>query len=137
MAQRFDRLGREYYTGQRTKGKRSRFESKIYDRAIALGYTLQYEPKDAKLRYVLEKTYVPDFVLPNGIIVEAKGWFTSEDRTKMIQVKKANPEADIRFLFQADNRIRKGSKTYYSDWAKKHGFPYAVGKEIPEAWFHE
>ena len=46
--------------------------------------------------YVL---YIPDFVLDNGIIIETKGLFTSEDRRKHIEVQKQHPELDIRFVF--------------------------------------
>lgn len=101
----------------------------------ARGLAYEYEPKDAHLQYMLE--YIPDFRLPNGIIVEAKGFFDATDRTKMLRVKQANPTADIRFIFMADNKINPKSKTRYTDWCKKHGFLCHVGKSIPESWWHE
>ena len=121
--------------GTPTKGKRSKFESAVYDGALRRGHLVSYEPADGHLPYVLY--YIPDFVLPNGIIVEAKGFFPSEDRTKMLRVKKANPEVDIRFVFQRDNKLDKRSKTTYTQWAKRHGFLAVVGEDIPEAWFTE
>ena len=57
-----------------------------------------------KIPYYLVKQYIPDFSITfkDGRIlyIEAKGWLRSEDRTKMIAVKKANPDLDIRLLFQ-------------------------------------
>ena len=48
------------------------------------------------LRY---RTYTPDFVLDNGIIIETKGIFDSDDRRKHLEVRKQHPELDIRFVF--------------------------------------
>ena len=44
------------------------------------------------LRY---RTYTPDFQLDNGILIETKGQFDSEDRHKHIEVRKQHPELDI------------------------------------------
>ncbi len=126
----------QWWASARPKdGKRSTFEANLCNDMDARGLTYSYEPKDAHLGYMLE--YIPDFVLPNGIVVEAKGWFDSTDRTKMLRVKQANPTRDIRFIFMADNKLNKGSKMRYSDWCTKHGFLYAIGKSIPEGWWHE
>ena len=52
-------------------------------------------------------------------------------------VKEANPELDIRILFQTpNNKIIKTSKTTYADWADKHGYLWAA-KEIPTNWLEE
>lgn len=59
------------------------------------------------------------------------------DRKKHLLIKAQYPQLDIRFVFQnPNNTIRKGSKTTYADWCKKHDYQYAT-KLIPEAWFHE
>lgn len=105
--------------------------------------------KDAKVDYEYEKEsvtytvparkakYTPDFFLPNGIIVETKGRFTSSDRKKHQLIKKQCPELDIRFVFSNPNtKIRKGSKTSYGDWCEKNGFLYAK-EEIPQDWINE
>jgi len=120
---------------RRTKGKRSGFEATLTSDMEFRGLPFEYEPKDGHLTYMLD--YIPDFRLPNGILVEAKGYFDAEDRTKMKRVKQANPEADIRMVFMRDQPINKRSKTLYSDWCKKHGFPYHIGRSIPEEWWHE
>ena len=109
-----------------------------YERTIAKlsDKRIKYEP--IKISYVLEKKYEPDFVLPNGIMVEAKGYLRPGDRTKMLAVKKQHPELDIRFLFQrAENTISKTSKTTYAAWAKKNGFKWSSGSHIPQEWVNE
>ena len=84
-----------------------------------------------------EHVYTPDFVLPNGIIVETKGRFLLADRMKHMMVKKHNPTVDIRFVFSNSNaRISKASKTTYAMWCRKHGYLYA-DKTIPEEWINE
>jgi hypothetical protein len=85
--------------------------------------------------------YTPDYIIErtNGIrlVVECKGLFTSADREKHKRVKRDNPTEDIRFLFQRDQPIRKGSKTNYSDWSIKNGYIYSIGEVIPESWLNE
>lgn len=119
----------------RKGGKRSTFEDSLTRDMEVRGLQFEYEPKDGHLGYMLE--YFPDFRLPNGILVEAKGFFDSTDRTKMLRVKMANPEADIRFVFMANNKLNPKSKSRYSDWCEKHGFQWFVGRSIPEGWWHE
>lgn len=76
-------------------------------------------------------------MLPNGIIIEAKGVLYSEDRQKHLLIKKQYPDLDIRFVFQnPKNKLYKGSKTTYADWAEKNGFKYST-RQIPDAWFRE
>ena len=58
------------------------------------------------LPYYKMHTYKPDWVLPNGIILEAKGRFTAPDRAKHLHIKAQHPDLDIRFVFQcANNKI--------------------------------
>ena len=118
---------------------RSKFEKSIYLNAKKKRKKLEYEPQDGHLNYTLPKKYVPDFRLPNGILVEAKGYFTSADRTKMLRVKKDNPSLDIRFLFQnANNRLTKSKNSvYYWQWAERNGFLWAEGETIPVNWWRE
>lgn len=92
----------------------------------------QYEP--TKLNYVLERTYCPDFQLSNDIYIEVKGKLDQETRSKMVAVKKAHPELDIRFVFmRGENKLSKRSKMTYMEWGKKNGFMCADG-EIPKEW---
>ena len=93
----------------------------------------KYEYEKVKLPYSIHADYVPDFVLSNGIIIEAKGKLDEIDRRKMLAVKKQHPELDIRFVFMAaHNRIVRGKQTN-AEWAEKNGFPWAH-KEIPLEW---
>ncbi len=95
----------------------------------------KYEP--FRIGYEVPATkhsYLPDFVLSNGIVIEAKGYLDSETRKKMLCVKLSNPSLDIRFVFgRAGNAIRKGSKTTYGDWCNKHGFKFSE-QEVPKEW---
>lgn len=94
-------------------------------------YTLKYVPTPKATRYT------PDFVLPNGIIIETKGRFVSKDRTRHKEIKKQFPDLDIRFVFSNPNsKIGKRSATTYAMWCERSGFLYAKGL-IPEAWLKE
>lgn len=101
---------------------------------------IKYEYETQKIRYVKPVkpcTYTPDFILPNGIIVETKGRFTSIDRLKHLLVKQSNPDLDIRFVFSnSKTKLYKGSPSTYGDWCTKHGYMYA-DKLIPEDWLKE
>lgn len=82
-----------------------------------------------------QRRYTPDFVLPNGIILEVKGYLDTNDRMKHKWIKEQHPELDIRFVFMNPNtRITKKSKTRYKDWADKLGYPWCCGPEIPHTW---
>jgi len=86
------------------------------------------------LRY---RTYTPDFQLDNGILIETKGQFDSEDRHKHIEVRRQHPELDIRFVFSnARSKLYKGSKTTYAQWCEKKEFLWA-NRVIPEEWLKE
>jgi hypothetical protein len=109
-----------------------------YERSVAANLAskkikFQYEPD--KFNYTLERTYCPDFKLPNGVYIEAKGKLDQETRSKMLAVKKNNPELDVRMIFmRGENKLSKGSKMTYLDWAAKNGFPAADGTEVPDEW---
>lgn len=77
--------------------------------------------------------YTPDFFLSNGIVIEAKGHFTSGNRTTLKAIRDFHPSVDLRIVFMANNRISKNSDTTYVDWAEKAGFKCAVGR-IPDEW---
>lgn len=96
-----------------------------------------YEKEKIRWLDMRYRTYTPDFVLANGIIVETKGRFVSTDRRKHKEIKKQFPELDIRFVFTNSRaKLYKGAKSSYGDWCKKHGFKYA-DKVIPEDWLKE
>ncbi|MAZ33848.1 MAG: putative endonuclease I [Prokaryotic dsDNA virus sp.] len=136
MSPRFTRLKT---IGSQTLKFRSKFEKKIWNNAKKSKRKIEYEPQDSHLSYTLSRKYIPDFRLPNGILVEAKGRFTSQDRTKMLRVQLENPGLDIRLLFQrANNRLTKSPNSLmYWQWAERHGFEWAEGETIPAQWWKE
>lgn len=116
-------------------GYRSGLEAEIAEQLEEAGIEFEYEKM--KVSYLRQANYIPDFKLPSGIIIEAKGRLTQEDRSKMRLVKKQNPELDIRFVFSRSSaRLSKTSKTTYAVWCEKYGFPYA-DKVIPNDWLKE
>lgn len=123
---------------KKINGYRSGFENKV---ASALSeQKIKFEYEVTQVEYIKPQTnhkYTVDFTLPNGILIETKGRWTTEDRKKHLLIKKQHPELDIRFVFQNPNgKIRKGSKTSYGDYCDKHGILWA-DKEIPKAWLLE
>jgi len=118
-------------------GFRSGLEEKVGDQiAKAYGF-IKYETEKIKYEVHEVRSYTPDFLLPNGIIIETKGRFIPEDRKKHLLIKEQHPELDIRFVFtNSNNKIRKGSKTSYADWCNKNGFLFA-DKLIPKDWLKE
>ena len=105
-------------------------------RTLRRTFKFAYEPE--KIKYTIEGEYTPDFVieLPEGkkIYVECKGYLDDNARRKMLAVRRAHPELDIRILFQKNNKMR-GSKLRYVDWALRNNFNDAdVGEVIPVAW---
>lgn len=116
-------------------GYRSGLEAQIANQLEASGVSFEYESK--RIPYQRQSKYIPDFVLSNGIIIEAKGRLTQEDRSKMRLVKQQHPELDIRFVFsRASAKLSKASSTTYGEWCDKYGFPYAE-KQIPKEWLND
>ena len=96
-----------------------------------------YEEEKIKWLDARERTYTPDFVLGNGIIIETKGRFLADDRRKHKEIKQQYPDKDIRFVFTNSNsKLYKGAKSTYADWCTKNGFLFA-DKVIPEEWLKE
>lgn len=125
------------YASARKKGYRSGLEVKLQEYFKEIGVDAKYESFKIDWEDIRYRKYTPDFLLPNGIIIETKGLFTAEDRRKHLLVKKQNPVLDIRFVFESSKRrISKVSKTTYGMWCEKHGFLYA-DKLVPEDWLRE
>lgn len=115
-------------------GYRSGLEDNISKDLKERGVKFEYETFKIKYEVHENRTYTPDFILPNGVIIESKGRFTTVDRKKHLLVKKQHPELDIRFVFSNSNsKLYKGAKSTYADWCEKHGFMYA-DKRIPDEW---
>ena len=118
-------------------GYRSGLEETVAKQLEQAGVQVEYETTKIKYRVEEDHTYTPDFVLPNGIVIETKGRFVLEDRKKHLLIQKQHPELDIRFVFSnARVKLYKGSKTMYSDWCDKYGFKWH-NKVIPTEWINE
>jgi hypothetical protein len=120
-------------------GYRSGLEKRNADHLDSRGIAYDYEK--LKISYEVPSrtaTYTPDFVLlDNGVIVETKGVFDTQDRAKHLLIKAQHPSLDIRFVFQRGSQpIYKGSPTTHAAWAEKHGFRWAE-KLIPTEWAKE
>ncbi len=136
---------------RQTTPYRSKFEAKVAARLYSLGVKFGYETeeleysstvrggvcKDCGSRSVLKKRiYTPDFIITTKkgkvkVYVEAKGRFTSQDRSKMLDVLKAHPGITLVMLFQRDNKI--DAKRKYSDWCIKNKINYCIG-EVESKW---
>jgi hypothetical protein len=116
---------------------RSGLEKRTADFLKKRKVKFQYEEVKLKWQDLRMRTYTPDFVLSNGIIIETKGRFISSDRTKHLFVKAQHPELDIRFVFSNPRaKLYKGAKSSYGDLCNKHGFQYAR-ETIPVEWLKE
>ena len=115
-------------------GYRSGLEDDISVDLKKRGVSFEYETLKIKWTLLENKTYTPDFILPNGIIIESKGRFVAADRKKHLRVKEQHPDLDIRFVFSnSRTKLNKGAKSTYGDWCDKYGFTYA-DKRIPDEW---
>lgn len=118
----------------RADGMRSGFERTLAQQLTTSGIKFEYETLG--LPYTLEGTYWPDFILPNGIIVEAKGLLDKESKRKMVAIRAQHPDRDVRIVFMQANKKVPGTKHTHAQWADRAGYRWADGK-IPEEWLHE
>ena len=117
--------------------KNIKFRSKLEEQVAGLleGLGVSYEYESTKVSYTIEHNYLPDFVLPNYVHLETKGYWDAADRRKVLAVKRDNPQLDLRMVFQAPyNTISKKSKTTYAKWCEKHDIPWTSYHNIPLDW---
>ena len=118
---------------KKTSKYRSKLEERVGDLLTNLGVTYEYE--SVKIAYQISHNYNPDFILPNGVILECKGYWDAEDRRKIKNVTEQNPDMDVRMVFQSPyNTITKKSKTTYSQWCDRYKIPWCMFHEIPIEW---
>ena len=118
-------------------GYRSGLEYKLSQYLESLKHVYEYESIKIEWEDLAYRTYTPDFILNNGIIIETKGRFTIADRRKHLIIKKQHPKLDLRFVFtNSKNKLNKGAKSTYSQWCEKHKFLY-YDRIIPEDWLKE
>jgi len=124
------------------KGYRSGLEDKCAQQIEAAGLVVHFE--EDKLKYhwpQRQSTYTPDFRVNRSdgtaYYIESKGRFTVADRQKHLLIQTQHPDIEIRFVFSnANQKLYRGSKTSYGQWADKHGFVWA-NKRIPDEWLEE
>jgi len=125
------------FAASKRHGYRSGLEFKVQKDLQSKGVVAKYEPLKIEWEDLSYRKYTPDFLLPNGIIIESKGLFTAQDRRKHLLIKKQHPDLDIRFVFESIKRkLSKKSKTTYADWCNRYGFLYHL-KLIPSEWIDE
>ena len=112
---------------------RSKLEENVANLLEGLGISYEYESE--RVSYTIQHHYTPDFVLPNHVLLETKGYWDPADRRKILAVKKDNPYLDLRMVFQSPyNKINKKSKTTYAMWCEKHDIPWTSYHNIPLEW---
>ena len=125
------------FRAARKYGSRSGLEGKLSDYLKKLRIDFGYECIKIEWEDLAYRTYTPDFILFNGLIIETKGMFTAADRRKHLAIKKQHPSLDIRFVFENSRRkLRKGAKSSYAEWCIRYGFKY-YDRIIPEEWLKE
>lgn len=123
------------------EGYRSGLEGLVGEQILReTGSFPRYEHKEDVVVYEVPTSkhkYTPDFKLPNGIVIETKGRFTTKDRKKHLLIKQQYPHLDIRFVFSnSKTKLGKQSPTTYAVWCEKNGFQFA-DRWIPSSWFKE
>ena len=117
---------------------RSGLEDKVSKQLEGKGISFDYEIW--KIPYTIPESYhiyTPDFLLPNGIFIETKGLWDSDDRKKHLLIREQYPDIDIRLVFSSSrSKLYKGSKTSYAEWCEKNGIMFA-DKLIPLEWLKE
>ena len=119
------------------KKKTSKFRSGLEEQVAKLleGLGVTYEYESTRVPYTIQHHYSPDFILPNHVLLETKGYWDAKDRRKILAVKKDNPYLDLRMVFQSPyNKINKNSKTTYAKWCEKHDIPWTSYHDIPLDW---
>ena len=125
------------YSAARKHGYRSGLELKVAQYLDTKKVIFKYEAIKIEWEDLAYRTYTPDFILPNNIIIEAKGRFVTQDRRKHREIKRQHPQLDIRFVFENSNRkLYKGAKSTYKEWCERHGF-LCYDRIIPESWLKE
>jgi len=116
---------------------RSNYEKVVCNKLDEQNVPFQYETLNLHYEVSEQRKYTPDVILPNGIILELKGRFSTADRKKMLLVIAQHPDKDIRMVFQRHtNKLFKGSKTTYSEWCDKNNIKWA-DKVVPIEWINE
>lgn len=119
---------------------RSAFEASVArdlsQRRIEFGY------EELTLFYTVPHVHKTDFTITKSdgtpMIIEAKGYFSADDRRKTLAVLADNEDIDYRFLFQnAKLRLTRAKRSStYGQWCNRHNIRWAEGT-VPGGWLLE
>ena len=124
------------------EGYRSGLEEKVAGFLRKSRIPFEYEPlKVPFIQPAKPRKYTPDFILPNGIVIETKGRWVTSDRMKFLMLRDSQPHLDVRFVFSNPRtKIGKKSKTTYAMWCDRNAFlwhGYSDKEPIPASWLEE
>lgn len=124
---------------------RSPFERRFAKNLEKLGIKYEYEPKQFEYWLKLPRArttcrncsssnniwtkrfYTPDFYLIDyDVFLETKGRWDGKDRKKHKAMIDQYPDIRLAILFHSDSRLRKGSKTRYTEWCNKYNIKCKV-----------
>ena len=114
---------------------KSRFEGVVYEAILEEGCSPHYEEETFEYTLVYNPDYAPRRHSDGKqIIIEAKGFFDTTDRRKILAVLRSNPELRDRFFLCFQNPRSKASKTMsYADWSNKHDIRWITPDGIKDA----
>ena len=128
MAKRFHKYGK-----RQADGFRSGFEGQVADNRSNNGVYWEYEQR--KYNLVIPRSYTPDFVLGNGVVLEVKGYFDQEDRRLIKLFKEQHSDVDIRMVLQKPHqKLTKSGRMTYATWCDRYNVPWCEGPSIPKDW---
>jgi hypothetical protein len=128
MAKRFHKYGK-----RQADGFRSGFEGQVADDLNDNGVYWEYEQR--KYNLVIPRSYTPDFVLGNGVVLEVKGYFDQEDRRLIKLFKEQHSDVDIRMVLQKPHqKLTKSGRMTYATWCDRYNVPWCEGPSIPKDW---
>lgn len=114
---------------------RSFFEKKVSEYLFDKYKQINYEL--IKIPYTIPESnhiYLTDFYIDyKGVrfYLEVKGNFTNEDRKKMLNIIRSNPNINLIMVFQRpENKINKKSNTTYSKWCEKNKIDWCSINDI-------
>lgn len=120
-------LGRYF---AKTMGYRSMGEVRFSALLKHHNIPMTYETKTIEYQHKIQK-YTVDFSSKKKIHLEYKGVFDSKARTKMVAVKRCNPDFDVRLVFEKpNNKLYSGAKMRYWEWAVQKGFKWYKANDI-------
>ena len=123
MLDRFNKANRN----RANKEKRSALEEQVELALTGQGLSPSYESE--RFAYVLHRKYRPDFKIESDhgpIHIEVKGWWPSNERSKLLAVFINNPTIRLFVALQRpQQKISKQSKTSYAMWCDRHFIPWS------------